>query len=515
MSRLTHPHKDVYHRIQNMVVKVVVTYPQQSMWFLMSSTKSTQKDRLERGRKLLLKYRVFPPLTGNEMLLKDMQEALPQRGKESLDTVDNKKLIAETRWISDQLLMVCNFELTTKLTRLSLRKQFKFRHEIAPSQLVLPMQSTLTVTLPSPPDAWDGHTPYAFSSNPPTIHRFRDEVHIMTSLQRPRKIEIEGSDGRIYGFLCKPKDDLRKDARLMEFNNMVNRFFKRDPESSRRNLYIRTYSVTPLNEECGIIEWVDNVSTLREILLHYYKQKEIGVDYSNARILLDDACGHKDHVKKPQVFTDKLLPMFPPVFHEWFLEMFSDPAAWFAARLRYTRTCAVMSIVGTVLGLGDRHGENILFDSRSGDTMHVDFNCLFDKGLGFEKPERVPFRLTHNMVDAFGVTGYEGVYRKASESAMRLLRHNEETMMTVLEAFIHDPSVDMVKRVERITKKQQKALQLKPDFLRPPETPKEILESIQKKLRGLWGSDTLPLSVEGHVEALIKQATDPEFLCAM
>ena len=29
--------------------------------------------------------------------------------------------------------------------------------------------------------------------------------------------------------------------------------------------------------------------------------------------------------------------------------------------------------------MGDRHGENILFDSHSGEAMHVDFNCLFNK----------------------------------------------------------------------------------------------------------------------------------------
>jgi phosphatidylinositol kinase/protein kinase (PI-3 family) len=38
-----------------------------------------------------------------------------------------------------------------------------------------------------------------------------------------------------------------------------------------------------------------------------------------------------------------------------------------------------MSIVGYILGLGDRHGENILFDSTNGDCVHVDFNCLFNK----------------------------------------------------------------------------------------------------------------------------------------
>jgi hypothetical protein len=32
--------------------------------------------------------------------------------------------------------------------------------------------------------------------------------------------------------------------------------------------------------------------------------------------------------------------------------------------------------------LGDRHGENILFDSTTGDTVHVDFNCLFEKVRG-------------------------------------------------------------------------------------------------------------------------------------
>ena len=428
-----------------------------------------------------------------------------------MGNVDTKLLLNEARKLVDQLLELCNFELSSRMAHLSLKNHFCFRHEIAPCQLVLPTQSVLTVTLPSPTDACQNHGPYAFVANPPTIRRFHDEVDIMSSLQKPRKITIEGSDGHSYSFLCKPKDDLRKDMRLMEFNNMINRFFKRDPESSRRSLYIRTYAVTPLNEECGIIEWVNNVNTLREILLHYYKQKQVAINYPQVRLVLDEACGDPKNPrsKKTHLFTQEILPKHPPVFHEWFLEMFSEPGAWFASRLRYTRTSAVMSMVGTVLGLGDRHGENILFDQLNGDTVHVDFNCLFDKGLGFEKPERVPFRLTHNMVDAFGVTGYEGVFRKACESAMRLLRHNEETMMTVLEAFIHDPSVDMMKPSRKAPAPKA------PDLPRPPKTPKEILESIQGRLRGLWNNDTVPLSVEGHVEVLIQKATDPENLCAM
>ncbi len=51
----------------------------------------------------------------------------------------------------------------------------------------------------------------------------------------------------------------------------------------------------------------------------------------------------------------------------------------YSSRQSYAHTAAVMSIVGYVLGLGDRHGENILFDSTSGDCVHVDFNCLFNR----------------------------------------------------------------------------------------------------------------------------------------
>lgn len=87
-----------------------------------------------------------------------------------------------------------------------------------------------------------------------------------------------------------------------------------------------------------------------------------------------------------------MLALFPPRLHRWLLNKFPEPSAWLAARLAFTRTAAVWSMVGHLVGLGDRHGENILLDQASGDVVHVDFSCLFDKGLTLEKPEVVPFR---------------------------------------------------------------------------------------------------------------------------
>ena len=68
------------------------------------------------------------------------------------------------------------------------------------------------------------------------------------------------------------------------------------------------------------------------------------------------------------------------------------------ARMSYVYSTAVISMMGYIIGLGDRHLENINVDTTTGETFHVDFNCLFNRGETFRFPEAVPFRLTHNMV---------------------------------------------------------------------------------------------------------------------
>ena len=207
------------------------------------------------------------------------------------------------------------------------------------------------------------------------------------------QVILLGSDGLEHPFLCKPKDDLRKDARMMEFTTMINRLLSKDPKSRRRKLYIRTFAVIPLTEDCGMIEWVLHTRGLRHILQDIYMAAG-KFDRQKTNPLIKRLYDQQGAQGEAEIFKNKVLPMFPPVFHRWFLNTFSEPAAWFRARMAYAHTTAVWSMVGHIVGLGDRHGENILFDSTTGDCVHVDFSCLFDKGLTLEKPEVVPFRLT-------------------------------------------------------------------------------------------------------------------------
>lgn len=55
--------------------------------------------------------------------------------------------------------------------------------------------------------------------------------------------------------------------------------------------------------------------------------------------------------------------------------------AWLDRRQNYSRTLAVMSMVGHILGLGDRHPSNLLMDRVSGRIVHVDFGDCFEVAM--------------------------------------------------------------------------------------------------------------------------------------
>ncbi|RAL13613.1 protein kinase MEC1 [Aspergillus homomorphus CBS 101889] len=481
LARICHPNTTVYDLLTKIVAKAVNSFPQQGLWTVLAVVKSSSKDRASRGISSLQR-------------ITDMNK----KSKAESSVSDMRAMINQGQKFSDEMLRLCIARIEEKVSRVNLRA-LGFNHKVAPCRLVVPFQAMLTPSLPASHDSDYLKSFRAFPKDSITIEAVLDDAQILNSLQKPRRISIRGSDGRIYNILCKPKDDLRKDQRLMEFNNMINRFLKRDVESSKRRMYIKTYAVTPLNEECGLIEWVDNLRTLRELVIKLLKERGISPNYNEIRQNLNEACSD---TSKLHLFKSRVLAKFPPVLYEWFVEMFPEREAWFAARVRYTRSCAVMSMVGYVLGLGDRHGENILFEEGTGGVLHVDFNCLFDKGLTFDKPELVPFRLTQNMVDAFGAYGYNGPYRKTCEISLGLLRHNEDALMTVLETFLHDPTTDFIGKKRRA-------------HANVPDTPTGVLENVRTKLRGLLPGESVPLSVDGHVDALIVQATNERNLAAM
>ena len=106
------------------------------------------------------------------------------------------------------------------------------------------------------------------------------------------------------------------------------------------------------------------------------------------------------------------------------------------------RSLATSSVVGYILGLGDRHPSNLLLDRNSGEIIHIDFGDCFEIACHRPKfPEKVPFRLTRMLIKSMEIGGIQGTFKVTAENTMRVLRDNRESVLALLEAFVHDPLI--------------------------------------------------------------------------
>ncbi|KAH8412631.1 hypothetical protein KR009_003909 [Drosophila setifemur] len=273
------------------------------------------------------------------------------------------------------------------------------------------------------------------------ISHIKTNLQVITSKQRPRKLCIRGSNGKDYMYLLKGHEDLRQDERVMQLFSLVNTLLLDDPDTFRRNLAIQRYAVIPLSTNSGLIGWVPHCDTLHTLIRDYRDKKKVPLNQEH-RTMLNFAPDY-DHLtlmQKVEVFEyalgqtqgDDLAKLL------WLKSPSSE--LWFERRNNYTRSLAVMSMVGYILGLGDRHPSNLMLDRMSGKILHIDFGDCFEVAMTREKfPEKIPFRLTRMLIKAMEVTGIEGTYRRTCESVMLVLRRNKDSLMAVLEAFVYDP----------------------------------------------------------------------------
>ncbi|KAG6866120.1 hypothetical protein C0991_008428 [Blastosporella zonata] len=211
VSRVGHTNDNVYVHLSRLIREVMQEYPKQALWLFTSVIKSTKANRQQRGRTILDKLKTLN--VGTEI----------------------PNLILQCETMTNELLNLCDYHIDDDARKtLTMTKDFKRLAALGKSPLIIPLQESLTASLPPTSSAESTHQP--FPPNAPTFEKFFDEIEIMRSLAKPRKITIQGSDGQIYMFLGKPKDDLRKDARLMDFNAIINKLLKANSESRRRQL---------------------------------------------------------------------------------------------------------------------------------------------------------------------------------------------------------------------------------------------------------------------------------------
>jgi serine/threonine-protein kinase ATR len=148
------------------------------------------------------------------------------------------------------------------------------------------------------------------------------------------------------------------------------------------------------------------------------------------------------------------------------------------------------------------------------------------------------------MIDAFGPTGADGVFSGSLKDAMKTLRDNRDTLLSVLEPFLKDPIIDW----KRTRSQQQKMRASGGTGIVPASTQdrqtkeaKRSIHVIDERLRGIYNlrnpnhkkirradgmgaaavtddqehdemTQLMPLSVPGQVHKMIAEATSSENL---
>jgi serine/threonine-protein kinase ATR len=204
----------VYQQLVYVMERVVQEYSQQAIWTMVGVLYSKENQRKDRCAQIIKRAQANmtkrSPLAGNTFAM-------------TFRTLDS---------LVRSFLAIAGLK-TDSYATLSMAQQFPALKAVVPCDIIIPLQNAMTISLPTDNQV-NSHRP--FPSNLVTFQGFKDEIEIMTSVAKPRKLVIYGSDGLSYRFLCKPLDDLRKDNRFNECTSLINRLLMKDAAARKRGL---------------------------------------------------------------------------------------------------------------------------------------------------------------------------------------------------------------------------------------------------------------------------------------
>ncbi|XP_011213577.1 phosphatidylinositol 4,5-bisphosphate 3-kinase catalytic subunit delta isoform [Bactrocera dorsalis] len=193
-----------------------------------------------------------------------------------------------------------------------------------------------------------------------------EKCKVMDSKMRPLWIVLKNADqscNDIY-IIFKNGDDLRQDMLTLQMLRVMDQLWKNEGMDFRMNIY----NCISMERRLGMIEVVLNAETIANI------QKEKGMFSATSPF------------KKGSLFS-------------WLKEYNRTEEEMNKAINEFTLSCAGYCVATYVLGVADRHSDNIMV-KRNGQLFHIDFGHIlghFKEKFGVRR-ERVPFVLTHDFV---------------------------------------------------------------------------------------------------------------------
>ncbi|XP_010628625.1 DNA-dependent protein kinase catalytic subunit [Fukomys damarensis] len=306
------------------------------------------------------------------------------------------------------------------------------------------------------------------------ISGFDERIKVMNSIRRPKHIVIRGHNEREYPFLVKGGEDLRQDQRIEQLFEIMNVILSRDAACSQRNMQLRTYCVVPMTSRLGLIEWIENTFTLKDILLNNMSQEEKAAYLSNdirapiidykewlakmsgkydaaAYVLMYKGANRTETV---MAFRKRESKVPADLLKRAFVKMSTGPEAFLALRSHFSTSHALLCISHWLLGIGDRHLNNFMVTMETGGIIGIDFGHAFGSATQFlPVPELMPFRLTRQFINLMLPMKETGLVYSVMVHALRAFRSDADLLTSTMDVFIREPSFDWKNFEQKMLKK--------------------------------------------------------------
>ena len=238
-----------------------------------------------------------------------------------------------------------------------------------------------------------------------------------------KKDENDNDDHSFYSVIFKNGDDIRQDQLILQIISFMDLLLKED----KNNFEFTTYKVMATSKQSGFVEFVNNSETISYILKNYNNVIE-------------------SYIKK---FSN------------------NDEKTFDEHLNNYINSLAGYSIVTYILGIGDRHLENLMIDQK-GKLFHIDFGYILGKDPKFYT---TPIRLDLQMFKCIGNKIEE--FKNLCVKCFLTLRENARLIVNLLY-LMKDSGIPELNNLENLNKLYNKFF--------PGYTKQQAAEAILKVL---------------------------------
>jgi serine/threonine-protein kinase ATR len=163
VSRICHQNEEVVRLVKHIVTIVLQTYPQQALWKMAAVSKSTVAARRQAAAEIIQAAR-----------------------RASRQEKSENDLFIQFATLIDHLIRLCFHGGDPKTRTINISSDFSALKRMMPVGVILPVQQALTISLPANGIS-ENYDPFS-AGNYATISGIGEDVEILASLQRPKKV---------------------------------------------------------------------------------------------------------------------------------------------------------------------------------------------------------------------------------------------------------------------------------------------------------------------------------------